>query len=360
MKNRWIPLAILSLVFGGAAVAADGQLTVKDNGKLFTPDGIKAAKDEFAKTKYDSATAITVVTFDGLPSKRKAEFDKAKDDKAARERFVGEWVRDEAKAEGAKGIFVLVATNPNQIRVIADEQMRVDRGFGEAKVGRMQELLIDAFKASKDLTGDVAKQGHDVGLKKAVDYAGEQLKGTAAKTKSSAKHANHTSDASHEIGGKAMGSGILGWVCLIGVVLLGVWLVVGVVRALAGGFGGGGMGGPGMMGGGYGGGGGGFMSSLLGGMFGSMAGMWMYNNFFGGGMSSMSAGDYGGGGYGNDAGGYGGDAGGEAGNFDNGADAGGGDWGDTGGGGGDYAGGDFGGGDFGGGGGDFGGGGGDW
>ena len=51
---------------------------------------------------------------------------------------------------------------------------------------------------------------------------------------------------------------------------------------MTGGGGGGYAGGPpGYVGGG--GGGGGFFSNFLGGMFGSMAGSWMYNSFFGGG-----------------------------------------------------------------------------
>lgn len=347
MKKLWIALAALTALGAGTASASNpGELTVRDPAKVFTAEGIKAAKTAFASHSYDSPTKVLVVTHEGVPSKTKAEWEKLKD-KSEKDRFIGEWTRNEAKAEGAKGIFILVSTNPNYVRVIASEQMRADRSFGEAKVGRMQELLVDAFRASKDLKDEAQKQGHDVGLTKALEYAGEQLKGTAA-VSTTATHG--PAKVRSDKGGTGMG--VLGWVCLIGVVLLGVWLVVGLLRAVTG-MGGGGGGGYGPGGGGYGGGGGGFMSSLMGGMFGSMAGMWMYNNVFGGGMSSMSAGDYGGGGA--TGGDYGGGAvGGDDGNFDNGADAGGGDWG-----GGDTGGGDFGGGDFGGGGGDFGGGG-DW
>lgn len=354
MKKLWIALA--ALIGLGAATPAfasnPGELTVRDNAKLFTAEGIKAAKDAFAAHSYESVTHVSVVTVNELPGKRKEEFGKIKDP-SDRKRFFSEWARDEAKAEGANGIFVLISVNPSHIHVSASEQMRANRHFSEAKVNRMAELLITAFKESRTLSGESANQGHDVGLAKAVEYAGEQLKGTSA-VSTTASHSPAKTRA--EKGGA--GTNLFGWICLIGVVLLGVWLVVGVIRALTG-MGGGGGGGYGP-GGGYGGGGGGFMSSLMGGMFGTMAGMWMYNSMFGGGMSSMSAGDYGGS---TDGGGDygGGTAAGDDANFDNGADAGG-DWGgDAGGdaGGGDYGGGDFGGGDFGGGGGDFGGGG-DW
>lgn len=371
MKKLWncLVAAVAVLAMGTAQASNPGELTVHDNAKMFSADGIKKAKDAFASEKFDSPTRILVTTYNGLPEKKKEEYGKLKN-KAEKDAFAAQWARDEAKAEGAKGIFVLISENPNHLRVLSSEQMRVNREFGDKKDERMSDILLDAFKSSVKQTGDEQKATRDGGLLKAVEYAREQLKGTSAVSHETASPTHSGSRTRVDKGGTGMS--LLGWVCIIGVVLLGVWLVIGLLRAVTG-MGGGGYGG-GMGGGygGYGGGGGGFMSSLLGGMFGSMAGMWMYNNFFGGGMSSMSAGDYGGGG------GYGGDYGnsgtaaGDDGNFDNGGDGGGGgDWGgdgggdagggDFGGGGGDFGGGDFGGGDFGGGGGDFGGGGGgDW
>ena len=86
--------------------------------------------------------------------------------------------------------------------------------------------------------------------------------------------------------------GVGGWICLGLCVLLGVWLVIGIIRAFTGGGGGGGGYGGG------GGGGGGFGSSLMGGLFGAMAGMWLYNSMFGGhhdmGSNDAFAGDGGG------------------------------------------------------------------
>src|SRR5262249_11726551 len=87
-------------------------------------------------------------------------------------------------------------------------------------------------------------------------------------------------------------AGVVGWICIGLCVLLGIWLIVGLFRAITGagrgyaggpGYGGGGpgyAGGPGYGGGGFG--GGGFFSGLLGGLFGAVAGNWLYNNVFGG------------------------------------------------------------------------------
>src|SRR5206468_984725 len=76
------------------------------------------------------------------------------------------------------------------------------------------------------------------------------------------------------------GSSWLGYVCFAIFAVLVIWMVVGLIRGFSGA--GGGYGGA-MGGGGYGYGGGGIWTSILGGMFGAMAGSWIYNNMFGGG-----------------------------------------------------------------------------
>jgi uncharacterized membrane protein YgcG len=97
---------------------------------------------------------------------------------------------------------------------------------------------------------------------------------------------------------------MMGTLLGIGAIVIGVWFLMALFRAMSGGTGGG------------------FMSSLLGGLFGAAAGMMLYNALFSGHNTWSGGGDA-------DSGGYDG--------------SGGGDWG---GGGGDFGGGDFGGGDF--------------
>src|SRR5262249_15110840 len=81
-----------------------------------------------------------------------------------------------------------------------------------------------------------------------------------------------------------MNNSWVGWVCMIVAVLVVVWVIFAIIRAIIGMFSGGygGYGGGPGYGGGYGYGGGGFFTGMLGGLFGSMAGMWIYNNMFGG------------------------------------------------------------------------------
>lgn len=357
--NKWLTALTLSagmLAVGlvpSAALAAKaapapqaGEMLVRDDGGVFTSEGIKKAEESFKGTTFRSVTELTIVTYPDVPGAKKADFDAAKNDPAAKARFFANWAKEVAKSERDRGVFVLICMGEGKfVEVVSDRETDVQRGFTDAKAKHLRKILVDSFRDAKDKPASEAKVLHDIGLQKATEYVVAELKNTTAGDVAAAPgrtNAAHTN--------KEGGSNIMSYVCMGIVALLGAWLVIGLIRAFTGG--GGGGGGYGGGGGGYGGGGGGFMSSMLGGMFGAAAGMYLYDQFSGGHHSSdLSAGESATG----DAGA--GDTG--AGDFDGGSEAGG-DFGsgDAGGdfGGGDAGGGDFGGGDFGGGGGDFGGG----
>jgi uncharacterized membrane protein YgcG len=336
-------LAIAGLMTASPALASKpapskpGVLIVEDGAGLFSRDGIKKAKNEFAQLKSTNERQVTILTMSTLPAADAAEFDKiGADDKTAARGFWADFTQREVRGERAKGVFVLVCRKPGHVHIVADRAMR-DQGFDAGKQNKIREILLASFNDAKGKQDAEATPIRDKGLFDAVSTLRDDVPIT-------------TNSKPNKDDPKKEGSSVGKWICIGLCVLVGLWLIVGVFRALTGGGGGGGGG----MGGG-GGGGGGFFSGLLGGLFGAMAGMWLYNNMFGGGMSNAfggdtgSGGDYGGG---NDTesgtGDFGGDQG-SGGDFDGGSggDAGGGDWG--GGGGGDWGGG--GGGDFGGGGG---------
>jgi uncharacterized protein len=294
-----------------------GHLLVHDDAKLFTPSGIDQAKKVLADTLFDHGVSVRVSTFLHPPESKKAAAEAAKNDPVQWREFVTAWAKEQASNEGAKGIFVLICRYPGGIAVIADKQTR-DRGFTDADEQQMQETLIKAFRESvgpdhKDRPD--AALLRDAGLKAAVEFVVSDLKDTTVATGAKSDTRDQRTSG---------GMGIMGWVCIGLVVLLGVWLVVALIRAFSGG-----GSGPG--------GGGGFFPALLGGLFGAAAGMWLYSQFAGGGGmfggSEAQAGD------------AGGDAGGDTGAGDYSDESGAGGGFDDGGGGGDWGGGDF-GGDF--------------
>jgi uncharacterized protein len=322
-------LALLAALAVGAGVArADkappatqpGQLDVYDAAKLFSPAGIDKAKEALRAAEFHHGLAVTVETVTAPPAgKLRAEAEAAHRDEAKWRAFMTQWARDTAKADKAKGVYVLVTLQPvGGIAVLADAET-TRRGFTEADDRKVREVFAAAFREANKEPDEAKKQAiRSAALLKAVETIAADLKGTTVAGAGGSEKAGRDRGPAHA---DAPRSPVMGYLCFGLMGLAGVWLVIAVVRAFTSGGGGGGTGG---------GGGGGFFPSLLGGLFGAAAGMWMYSHFFGGG-----GGMFGGG---SDA--YAGDAGGT----DSGGDTGAGDWG----GGSADAGGFDGGGDFGG------------
>jgi hypothetical protein len=312
---------------------SSGEMIVRDEAGLFTPEAIAKAKESFQSTTFHGHVKFAVHTFKVVPEAKKAEFEAASKDGPARRAFFEAWADELGRSDGGNPVVALIYREEKKFftAVASDRATARDNGrkFSDKKADHVKSVFNTALDAV--LKGANLHTKLDGALQDATTLVIEDLRNT------SAPGANHSTKASHtETGSKG---NIMSYICIGVCVLAGVWLVIGLIRAFTGGGGGGGMGG---------GGGGGFMSSMMGGLFGSMAGMWMYNNFFGGGMGSLGAtdsmtgdagttdtgaGDYDGGASAADGGGDWGDSGG-------GDVGGGGDWGDSGGGG------DFGGGDW--------------
>ena len=351
-------LAVLAgLAISGRALAdkassvADipAKLIVEDNAKMFSPSAIDKAKKLVSEAKGFVEREVHVETYEKLSEADQKRYDDAKSPEAVKN-FWKEWTK--GKASGEKGIVIAINRSPGHVSVLTTDTMGkfFTTEHREEVEKRLLAKLSEVVKARKEKRPGAEEQAlRDEGLISAVEYTSRHIPASFGErtvpgsTRKNEPVGNHGGG-----GGGGGGMGVGGFLCLALCIMLGVWLVVGLIRAFAGWGGGYYGGGPG-----YGGWGGGFFPSLLGGFFGVAAGMWMYDHFFGGHSSAAYAGD-GGGDYGggggteaiNDAGDFRDDNY-SGGDFDGGGDAGGGDLG----GGSDFGGGgDFGGGDFGGGG----------
>ena len=358
-------LAALVALPAMAALVAE----VRDDAGFFKPEAIAKANLIVKSIKNQYKHDLLIETYKTVPADQADEFKKL--DKEGRSRFYSDWALRRARATEVNGVYVLINKEPGHIEIAVGNETK-KKAFTVANRDHLDELLLARFRKAAGLKDDSEEKQkiYDQALLDAVNYVQDTFKANLGRASVDpapgqvAHPINVAEPHPNRINERHTDNswGIGGYLCIGLVALLAIWVVVGLVRSFSGG--GGGMGG-----GGYGGvGGGGFFSSLIGGMFGAAAGMWLYDSFFRGGFggggwggssayganpdsgSSPQDTDYSAGGGGDVDGGGGGDTGG-------GGDFGGG--GDTGGGGGDFGGG--GGGDFGGGGGgDFGGGGGDF
>jgi uncharacterized protein len=403
--TQWIcwGLILAGWLWAAARAPAQGKndppRRINDEAHLFSKDAIHKAENEIADIKKKYRKDLLIETREQGPPGDEYEA----------------WAKRQAEEHRIDGIYIIITRKPAHLQVEVNNATLASGKF-----------TTDDRKHVRQIFQRELGKNHDRALLDAVDYVATTLKANSGSTAATPKVAapkpieppggdgpnvgvappvgKPGGEEQHQgRGGLSWlglgGLGVGGFICLALVAIAVIWVVIGLVRSMfrprypAGGVPGGAPGG-GYAGGGYapgyggyggGGGGGGFLSSLFGGMFGAAAGMWMYNNLFGGhssggGFPTNTAGSgFGGGGYyggtapdananagtqpSDASSGYSGEGGDWGGDSDKdraidkgGDDAGGGDWG----GGGD-AGGEAGaGGDVGGGGGDGGGGGGDW
>jgi uncharacterized protein len=344
---------------------------VKDNAGFFSKEAIEKANKKITEIKRDFSKDLMIETFAEAADKEKVKENRAK--------YFAAWAKQRYEALDVQGIYVLMCKSPRRVEFYMGDRTKRKAFTPEDRKKAVAVLTTHLNKKPPDFDGGLLALVNDVDrtLERNI---GRAPPSTSSKSSTAGKTA--ATPAKKSEGG--LMSSIWGWICIGLVALLVLWLVIGLIRAFtgrgsrptggypdrpgyapqAGGYGPGG----GYGGGGGGGGGGGFFSSLLGGMVGAGAGMYLYDTFFrshppsvpmGGGSSAYAGGtpaststpsdrseggDAGGADWGDDQGSAAGDTGGD--------DSGGGDWG---GGGGD----DTGGGDWGGGGGDDTGGG-DW
>jgi uncharacterized protein len=356
-RSLLLPL-LLAGWLGGAATAS---ATVRDDGKFFKPETVATVNKEIneIRERYKKDLVIeTYKSYKDIDGPEKSRESVNLQDREERNKAFSKWAVERAEKLKVNGIYILICREPSHFQIEVGNKT-LSKEFTLADRHKLEQILQTNFKEKK----------FDEGLQEAVDFVHTAIRRNVANPEHESRQ---KAQPSHPAGGGGGGGfNVMHWLLIGGAVLLGIWLISGLIRAFSGagrGYGGGPGYAGGGYGGGYGGGGGGFMSSLMGGLFGAAAGNWIYDSFFRGSGSGSSWGsgpasspsptssgpsgpdtDYSG--EGGDFGDAGGDAGG-GGDFDGGDFDGGGDFG----GGGDAGGG----GDFGGGGGDFGGGGGDF
>lgn len=345
-KTTWT-LSALTLLAGLLAPAITSAGSIEDRAGFFSKEAVRDADVRLGTVQKEHNAELRIETYAGVPDDQKATV--AAMTREERSKYFLTWMQKRAGEIHAGGVLVLICKDPTYLEIGAGKNFR-ERGFTSAQREEMATHMMSSFKAKK----------YDEGLAKLVDdFAKDAARLHSA---NQVTHARSNAPMAPPIRhGQGPAAGNMSWLWTVGLIVLGVWLISALFRGFSH------AASPMMGGAGMPMGGGGFGGGFLSGLFGSMAGMWMYDSFFrnnhawggptmggyndGGGMNSWndspsgtsdgsdfegSGGDFGSGDNGGGFFGGGGDSGGFA---------------DFGGGGGDFGGG---GGDFSGGGGDFG------
>jgi hypothetical protein len=349
LVRRLAVTLVLASLTGSIGPAVGAPRGVIDEGKFFSAKAIEEANKEIGKITRDYGKDLLIDTVSGVPAEQEVKYKEL-----GKQKFFNAWAEQRASGAGVRGIYILLSQQPGHLQIEVDKATR-QKAFTAEDRNRLVQKMLPLLKQKKN----------DEALRAAVDTVastiqrngGRQAAAGGAVAKPRDREGSHSTSGLLKGHAKGWNGSILRWLLIGGGVLLAVWVVSRLFRARQGSAAGpgeaGGMPSPGgafNAGGVGGGGGGGFLTSVLGGVFGAAAGSWLYDSVFRhGGLGGSEA--YGAEKHGEAAGqGTGGQ---EAGAGDFSGDAGGG--GDFGGdvsggslGGGDFGGSDFGGGDFGG------------
>ncbi len=253
---------------------------ISDAGGFFTSDTLATVNKSITELEQKSGHTVRFETFAAVPADKVETVSKM--DAKQREAFFSSWVHDRAEATQSRGIVVLMCRQPSHLNVWVGKPIQ-QAGFGAAQAQTVKEAMLTSFRAKE----------YDKGLTNAVSLLSTTFSGLKAPASKSAsatqtKHAGQPTPAAvrhvpaasvpaqHAPLHANQASAWPGIITVLMLVVGGIFAVSMIGRM----FGGGSQshGGYGAPGGGYGG-GGGFMNGLAGGIFGAVAGNWLYNQF---------------------------------------------------------------------------------
>ena len=262
----WALVAVPLALAGSFAHAANA--VVRDQAGFFSESAESAASRVISEIQTTHKRDMVVETFRDIPAEVRRGVDLQ--DKAAVNKLFETWSADRARELGVQGVYVLLTREPAHLQVAVGNQTQ-RQAFTLADRNALANRMLEQLRAKK----------YDDALIAGVGFVRDTLSAHAAPTtKAKAPSTSSTTSTPFTqapVGQSAEAAGRGGsiWSMLLPILLIGVVVLV-VIRILGRLFGGG----AGGMQPGFGG-GGGFLRSMLGGIFGAAAGMWLFNQFSG-------------------------------------------------------------------------------
>ena len=255
----------LSLAFAlllGSATSRAERGIILDGGGFFSDAAKLEANRQLLDLGVRFKKEVVIETFKSVP----AEISQGVNlqDGAAVNQMFESWTLQQARQQRVNGIYILLSKEPAHLQVIiGNETQRTLFSLKDRAV--LIEVMLGKLRSKQP--DDALLQGVNVIASAMKSHSMER-----AQPRAQNRPALQKEEPSP-----------WGWVLAAVIGFLVAWLVVGLVRSMSSGGGGTGTT-PGS--------GGGFMTSLLGGMFGAAAGMWLYDQFSGRNNYDSDRGDY--------------------------------------------------------------------
>ena len=246
----------------GTSLARAGLGAIRDNSGFFSESAKSEATRKISEIEQKYKKDLVIETFNEIPEEIKQGVDLT--NKAAMGRLFEQWTVKQAKQQKVNGVYILLSREPAHIQIVVGNETQ-NKAF----------TLMDRNNLSRLMLSKLRKKQNDEALLEGVNFVfttmashvipNNRTNNVSSSSAVPAVHGEQTEQANS-----------WGWIVIAVIGIGAIWLIVGIIRSVFGGRAS--TAGPGMSPG-YG--GGGIFSSMLGGMFGAAAGMWLYDQFSG-------------------------------------------------------------------------------
>lgn len=264
---------LFAIAVGGMVLLATPTsgfaVDVSDAGHFFSAQALEKANELIREIEKKSGHEIRIETHATVPADKIDAV--AKMDRAQRQEFMNNWTLDRARTVKENGTLILICKEPAYAKTWFSGKLK-SAGLTQSDCNQVSETLLAGLKSKNNdaaLKDTISRLGDSYAqLSSIPSNLREARPATARRPIGAARQADAPRQAPFS------------WspvISIIAMVLFGIFVISLISRLFSGGGGGyGGYGGqPGY------GGGGGFMSSLAGGLFGAVAGNWLYDSFSG-------------------------------------------------------------------------------
>lgn len=229
---------------------------IRDNGAFFSEAAKAEASRQIAEIGAHFRREVVIETFKTVPDDVKHGVNL--EDRTAVNRLYEQWALRQARQQKVNGVYILLSKEPAHLQVLVGNETQ-NTLFSLRDRDALVGVMLAKLRTHKN----------DDALLEGINLVAATMKNQAV-TRSRAVVPPRRAEAA-----AAETPNPWNWVIAAIVGLAVAWIIVGIVRALSN------RGNTAGVPEGGGASGGGFMSSLIGGMFGAAAGMWLYDQFSG-------------------------------------------------------------------------------
>jgi uncharacterized membrane protein YgcG len=155
-------LAALALLVGVASAWAVFPPDIKDDGKFFKADAVKAANKKIRELYEKYKKDVVVETYSTLPAEARKLLDGVKGDD--REPVFAKIAAGRSQALGVDGVYILISRTPRILRIHASPEVE-KKAFTVEHQKALREKILAKFKG----------EDFDGGLAAATEYLAETL-----------------------------------------------------------------------------------------------------------------------------------------------------------------------------------------